>query len=407
MMNMKTLKLVAALSLCAANAHSAIHLEWSATSGETKNIYSLTGPDVIVDWGDGSSDSGSSHTYSAAGDYVVTISGKVTALDLRGDDATAGASGITKFLLDESNNSLTSLNIWGNSLLTSIDVTKAVALTSINTTATAITSLDLSKNLALSSIDLKLCSNLTDLLVADCYPSLLTVDVNNSALSACSLNSLFQALPSASGTIYTTGCSGDATSSPLIVTSKGWTFGNGGSGDGSAVCVDPLAEVSGVSSSKIAGTNDYTVSWNEASGADSYSVRLYLKSDSSLCAASYFLTSGTSVSISDVDTPSDYAFYVYSVSGKSFVKSGPYSFGELSSAAVLNSTVNTAWTQVEGNSVKVCNLTSGETVNVYSAAGQLVASKAVADTVASFVLPNGNYVITFGNQSLKVNVFNK
>ena len=98
----------------------------------------------------------------------------------------------------------------GNTNLKSIDVTKAIGLQQINTTTDPISTLDLSQNTSLTTIDLKLCSSLTTLSVASSYNSPTTADVNNGALTACSLNALFTALPTGSGSIYTVGCTGDA-----------------------------------------------------------------------------------------------------------------------------------------------------------------------------------------------------
>lgn len=402
---MKFLKpcLFVALFAYAMNSGAALQMKWDASANETKKIYAVTGSNFTINWGDGSSDSNTSHTYTTAGSYTVEISGTVTTLDLRGDDSNTGASGITEFAVTEADNNLATLNIWGNSSLAKIDVTKALGLTSINTTADVITELDLSNNTALTSIDLKLCKSLTTLSLASTYPSLTTVDVNNSAVDVCSLNALFNSLPTASGTIYTVGCSGDATSSPSIATGKGWTFGNGGSGDGSAVCADPLGEVSNVQSSKLGGSDtDFTITWDDASGADSYSVRHISGADSSLCTATYAYSNGNSVNVANVDVDNDY-YYVYSIKGNSFVKSGPYKFNATNAGVdAVSQNAGCSVFSVE-NEVIVSGAESGQKVSLYAVNGMLMAVKVAANGAdVRFRAHTGSYLVVVGNATYKV-----
>lgn len=399
--------LLTAFLACALSQHAAIQMKWSATANETKKIYAITGNSYTINWGDGSSDNATSHTYTTAGEYTVEISGAVSTLDLRGDDSSTGASGITNFAITEADNTLNTLNIWGNSSLTSIDVKKASALQSINTTADPITELDLSGNTALTSIDLKLCSKLTDLTVASIYANLTTVDVNNSALTACSLNALFNALPSASGTLYTTSCTGDATSDPNIAKNKGWTFGNGGTGDASAVCSDPLGAVSNVQSTKLSGTNNYSITWNEATSAESYSIRYFNVADSSLCGAQYAFSTGLSVNLNDIETPTDIRYYVYSIKGNSFVKSGPYTLNDTQTCVANIKASNKIVAYTSGNTITVCNAAKGDEVKLYGINGTLLGVKTSDGSDITFRANNGNYIITAGKETLKVSVLDK
>jgi len=124
----------------------------------------LPGYSCTIDWGDGTSGSETSHTYSATGTYEVTIYGE--------DELMCPVSALI-------------LNIFGV-LITQIDVQKALQLRELNVSAPSywlsvgIIHLDVSNNTALTSLD---CS----------FNQLTNLDVsNNTALTSldCSFNQL-------------------------------------------------------------------------------------------------------------------------------------------------------------------------------------------------------------------------
>ncbi len=389
--------ILAALLLGASSSFAAIQLKWNATANQTKYIYSITGS-YSVNWGDGTTDSNLSHTYTTAGNYTVEISGSVTEFDLRGD-GTNGESGVTDLSFTETDKSLTTLNIWANSSLTNLDLQNAVVLSKLDITLLPITKLDLSKNTALQSLDLKRCASIAELVLPETFPSLTTVDANNSSLPACQLNALFKALPSASGTIYSVGCTGDATSDPTIATNKGWTFGNGGTGDGSAVCETPLSAVTNVSSSK--QSDNYVVLFDGSESATSYSVKVIAEGATD-CDATFYNSTSESVNVpsSEVDLETS-SYYVYSIKGKQYVEAGPFKFNESSTdnAEVKNYT----WKVYEDNGVVyVSGLSAGAKVTLYRVSGDVVATKiAVADEVR-FNVPSGVYLVKKGVETVKV-----
>ncbi|MCB9018585.1 MAG: hypothetical protein WCU80_09185 [Paludibacteraceae bacterium] len=395
MNNLKSYILMA-ITLLSMQAQSAVQLKWSASANETKKIYSITGS-YTIDWGDGNSSSTTSHTYTTAGDYTILISGSVSAIDLRGDDSSTGASGITSFSLTENDNTLATLNIWGNTSLSAIDVTKAVGLSQINATADPISTLDLSKNTLLESIDLKMCSQLSELMLSGTYGSLRTVDVNNSALTACALNALFEALPTASGNIYTVSCTGDATSNPALATAKGWKFSNGGTGDASSVCKVPLTAVTEVLSSKI--SSGYSVSWTGAESAEGYSVRVNgIGGD--LCEASFYTTTGESAVVTAED-PDNSVYYVYSISGTEYVMSGPYTFPASSGTEDLVQTTGNIIYSIDKEIHFLCE-EIGKTLRLYDAKGVLISTKTASDNEVIFKAGTGDYLLQIDDETVKV-----
>lgn len=392
--------MLSALAALTMSAHAAIQIKWTATANETKTLYAITGNGFSINWGDGTTDSNSSHTYASAGNYTVLISGTVSSLDLRGD--ATNPTGISGFALTEADKTLNTLYLWGNTNLKSIDVTKAIGLQQINTTADPISSLDLSQNTSLTAIDLKLCSSLTTLSVASSYNSLTTADVNNSALTACSLNALFTALPTGSGSIYTVGCTGDATSDPSIATKKGWTFGNGGTGNGSAVCQEPLTAPSGVQSAKINGSDNYLIDWNGSKGADSYSVKLVAINGGDECSSTFAFTSDTTSSLTiPVSDPSKFQYYVYSVNGTSFEKAGPFNFSTTSVTTIDNNAITAVYSY--GDRIVAHNVKAGETVKLYNVNGILLGiKKSTGSDVTFSAAVTGTYLVGIGNKSYKI-----
>lgn len=388
---------LAALLLCASSSFAAIQLKWNATANQTKYIYSISGS-YSVNWGDGTTDSNLSHTYSAAGNYTVEVSGSVTEFDLRGDGAN-GESGVTDLSITETDKSLATLNIWANSSLTSLDISKAISLSSLDITLIPVATLDLSKNTALQKLDMKRCASISTLVLPESFPSLTTVDVNNSSLPACQLNALFKALPSASGTIYSVGCTGDATSDPTIATNKGWTFGNGGAGDGSAVCEEPLTAVSNVSSSL--QSDNYVVLFNGCESATSYSVKV-LSKEATDCNAEFYTSTNESCNVpsSAVDLENS-TYHVYSIKGTKYVEAGPFKFTD---SATGNVEVKShAWSVYTGKSeLVVVGIAAGDEIKVYGISGEVVAVKFAAASEVRFNVPSGVYIVRKGAETEKV-----
>ncbi len=389
--------ILAALFLGASSSFAAIQLKWNATANQTKYIYSITGS-YSIDWGDGTTDSNLSHTYTTAGNYVVEVSGSVTEFDLRGD-GTNGESGVTDLSFTETDKTLTTLNIWANSLLVNLNLQNAVALTKLDITLLPIKKLDLTKNTALQSLDFKRCASISELALPETFPSLTTVDANNSALPACQLNALFKSLSANGGTIFSVGCTGDATSDPTIATNKGWTFGNGGSGDGSAVCETPLSAVSNVSSSK--RSDGYAVLFTGSESATSYSVKV-LKEGATDCEAVFYNSTNESInvpsSVVDLETTS---YYVYSIKGTQYVEGGPFKFSESSTDNL--EVKNYAWrVYVDKNIVSILGLSKGDKITLYRVSGDVVASKIAVEEGVIFEVPSGVYLVKKGAETEKV-----
>ncbi len=387
----------AALLLGASSSFAAIQLKWNATANQTKYIYSITGT-YSIDWGDGTTDSNLSHTYTTAGNYTVEVSGAVTEFDLRGDGSN-GESGVTDLSFTETDKTLTTLNIWANSSLVNLNLQNAVALTRLDITLLPIIKLDLTKNTALQSLDFKRCASISDLALPETFPNLTVVDANNSALPACQLNALFKSLSTNGGTIYSVGCTGDATSDPTIATNKGWTFGNGGAGDGSAVCETPLSAVSNVSSSK--KSEDYVVLFTGSESATSYSVKV-LKEGATDCDAVFYNSTSESVnvpsSVVDLETTS---FYVYSIKGTQYVEAGPFKFSDNSTDNV--EVKNYAWrVYVDKHIVTVSGLSKGDKITLYRVSGDVVASKVALEEEMRFEVSSGVYLVKHGSETEKV-----
>ena len=106
--------MLSALAALTMSAHAAIQIKWTATANETKTLYAITGNGFSINWGDGTTDSNSSHTYASAGNYTVLISGTVSSLDLRGD--ATNPTGISGFALTETDKTLNTLYLWGTQI---------------------------------------------------------------------------------------------------------------------------------------------------------------------------------------------------------------------------------------------------------------------------------------------------
>ena len=391
--------LLAALMGATLSANAAIELQWSATANETKTLYSIAGSGYTINWGDGTTDSNSSHTYTTAGTYTASISGTVTTLDLRGDGSTA-ATGITGLKVTESDQNLTTLYIWGNSNLTELDIIPASKLQELNATATSLTSLDLSGNTALTALDVKSSSGLTTLTTANSYPKLTSVDINNTGLSACSMNALYNALPTTTtGVIYALNATGDATSNPKIATAKGWTFSNGGTGDSSAVCLADLEAVTDVKANANSA-NNYSISWSEAEGAYSYSIRLVSKEDQGLCNSTYIYTSSTSVTTT-IDTAATPTYYVYSIRDNEYEVAGPFSFSSASSGVSNIGSTNNEFVYCTEGQITIKNVGKGQIVKIYNLQGELIGEQKANGDV-HFKENTGTYLVTTPMHTYKV-----
>lgn len=382
--------------LSSSDLFSEIKLTWNATANETKHIHEIVG-EYNVNWGDGTTDATTAHTYATTGDYTVVISGTVSTLDLRGD-GTYGESGLTSFSVSQEDNNLQTLNIWGNSSLTEMDVRKAKALSALDLTLVPVISLDLSGNTALTKLDLKRCGNITELTLPNAFPSMNMVDVNSSSLPACQLNALFNALPTASGTLYAVGCDGDATSDPTIATNKGWKFENGGNGDGSAICVAPLMAIKQVNVEK--SNDNFIITWNEVGDAENYTVKVKEKTGTA-CEATFYESDTESLNIPVMSDPTAYEYYIYTNRGITYAEAGPFNFIEGTTA--VDELETSLWTVATAkNQISVIGAEQEEEITLYNLQGVIVKSKKAEYGETTFNCANGIYVVKVGDKHRKV-----
>lgn len=238
-MKKTSLLLIMVFLYFAGTVNAAIELKWSATAGETKKIDNIVANGYfVVDWGAGDEENMAlQYEYEEAGDYTVIVSGEITTFQL----TDASVSGVKSIRITEEDNNLEQLLIWWNPQLAELDIRNAKALYRLDITGNSFSHLDISQNTSLATLDMKI-SQVSSFDLADVYPNLRTVDLNTmSSLGACEMNRLYEAFPDLTetgeeGNIYSINAKGDLTSDPTIITNKGWRFGNGGLGDGSAVC---------------------------------------------------------------------------------------------------------------------------------------------------------------------------
>ena len=160
---------------------------------------------ITIDWGDGNVEkiechrarnsegyysNEIQHKYTNSNPYIITIKGRIRDFQC-----------YTKHI-------------------TSLDISKCPALTSLGCSLTALTSLDVSKNTALTSLD---CSNnsLTSLDITK-NTALTSLDCSNNNLSASALNKIFNDLPINGRYILFNNNPGTGTCDKRILDYKGW-----------------------------------------------------------------------------------------------------------------------------------------------------------------------------------------
>lgn len=403
---MKKLNIFLILFLVIAfSSHAAIELKWSAKAGETKRIDEIvTNNGYTVDWGAGG-ELGTKlyYKYEAAGEYTALVYGEITSFKL-----TDGSnSGVTSIRITEEDEFLETLLIWTNPSLSDLDIRNAKALKRLDMTLLSIELLDISKNLSLQTLDMKMAT-IGDIKTAREHSSLSMLDVNNSKIDACVLNKIYRSLPDLtqseeSGTIYSVACTGDATSDSDIAKNKGWAFGNGGLGNGTAICYDvPILEVpTDIHTENIAGTDKYIVSWTASGDEEFYSVRVYTKNQS-LCGDEFYFTDSPSVEIGEIDDPDNYMFVVYAVADTYFAKSKAYDFlGNATSIATV--TDSNEFVYAQSGKIVVKNSEQGSVVSLYKINGMLMGSKIYrSDSVEFDVEPNTIYIIKTKHRAYKL-----
>ena len=202
---------------------------------------------ITIDWGDGNVEkiechrarnsegyysNEIQHKYTNSNPYIITIKGRIrdfqcytkhiTSLDISKCPAltSLGCSLTALTSLDVSKNTaLTSLNC-GSTNLTSLDVSGCPALTMLNCGNNNLTSLDVSKNTVLTGL---WCSstNLTSLDVSK-NTALTSLDCSNNNLSASALNKIFNDLPINGRYILFNNNPGTGTCDKRILDYKGW-----------------------------------------------------------------------------------------------------------------------------------------------------------------------------------------
>lgn len=412
MNNIKLTIVICFILVFATGIEATIKLKWSATAGETKRMDEIlvSEGNYTINWGDGTDETTTkTHKYEKAGEYTVTVSGSVTSFKL----TDSSNSGVTSIEIPEEDNTLETLLIWTNPSLKTLNINNARALKKIDATLLSFNTLDISGNTNLEHLDIKM-SSITDFILARDYPQLRFIDMNNGKVEACSMNQLFNALPDLaesgeSGTIYSVSCTGDATSDPTIAKTKGWIFGNGGLGNGSAECnyMTYLEVPENIQSENIQGTGNYTITWDNADGAESYSVRV-CKKDGSLCEDIFYFTTSNSIVVENIPVAEDYYFTVYSVLETNFARGESYQFDGTPVVGIEELEIFPERVYAIANRIIIENADPGKNIAVYQLNGALFASQSSSgqEQIEFVVKPNSVYIVKVGQRAYKLVVSN-